>query len=224
MAKRSIDRRVVRTTKTLHQALISLILKKNYEAITIQEICDEANIGRSTFYAHYTSKDELHQRGIEHLRKLLADGRSDATVDQRDIRGRSLSFSRALFQHAQDRKDLFQALAGSRGGAVALATIRRVISDAVRDGLAETVDKNSTDSIPRELIVQFVVGAYMAVLTWWLDQGAKLPPAKIDAMFRRLAGEGLESLYSRSAQVRSGFAREKIVPCTADYHRKSHRR
>jgi AcrR family transcriptional regulator len=207
MAKRSIDRRVDRTTKTLHQALISLILKKNYEAITIEEICDEANIGRSTFYAHYTSKDELHQRGIENLRKVLADGRSDATVNQRDIRGRSLSFSQALLEHAVDRKDLFRALPGSRGGTVALATIRRIISDAVRDELAETADKNSTDSTPRELIVQFVVGAYMAVLTWWLDKGAKLPPARIDAMFRRLAGEGLESLYSRSAQLRSGFAR-----------------
>jgi AcrR family transcriptional regulator len=201
MAKRAIDRRVGRTTKTLHHALISLILKKNYEAITIQEICDAANVGRSTFYAHYTSKDDLHQRGIENLRKVLADGRRDAPVDQGDIRGRRLSFSRTLFEHAQDRKDLFRALAGSRGGAVALATIRRIISDAVRDELAETADKNPTDSTPRELIVQFVVGAYMAVLTWWLDKGAKLPPAKIDAMFRRLASEGLESLYSRSAQV-----------------------
>jgi AcrR family transcriptional regulator len=194
MAKRSIDRRVGRTTKTLHHALISLILKKNYEAITIQEICDAANVGRSTFYAHYTSKDDLHQRGIENLRKVLADGRSDAPVDQGDIRGRRLSFSRTLFEHAQDRKDLFRALAGSRGGAVALTTIRRVISDAVRDELAETSDKASADSIPRELIVQFVVGAYMTVLTWWLDNGAKLPAAKIDAMFRRLASEGLESL------------------------------
>jgi hypothetical protein len=147
----------------------------------------------------------LHQRGIENLRKVLADGRSDAPVDQgdirgRSIRGRSLSFSRTLFEHPQNRKDLFRTLAGSRGGAVALATIR-IISDAVRDELAETAEKNFTDSIPRELIVQFVVGAYMAVLTWWLDKGAKLPPAKIDAMFRRLASEGLESLYSRSAQV-----------------------
>jgi hypothetical protein len=78
-----------------------------------------------------------------------------------------------LFEHAQDRQDLFRALAGSRGGAVALATIRRVISEAVRKELAETADKAFTASIPRELIVQFVVGAYMAVLTWWLV--AKLP-------------------------------------------------
>jgi AcrR family transcriptional regulator len=201
MAKGAIDRRVGRTTKTLHHALISLILKKNYEAITIQEICDAANIGRSTFYAHYTSKDDLHQRGIENLRKVLADARRDASVHQGDIRGPRLSFSRTLFEHAQDHKHLLRALAGSRGGVVALATIRRIIADAVRDELAGTADRNSTDGIAREFIVQFLVGAYMAVLTWWLDKGAKLPPAKIDAMFRRLASEGLEPLYSHAARV-----------------------
>ena len=58
MAKRSIDRRVARTRAMLQQAHISLILEKGYEAITIEDICDKANVGRSTFYAHYTSKDD----------------------------------------------------------------------------------------------------------------------------------------------------------------------
>jgi Transcriptional regulator C-terminal region len=96
----------------------------------------------------------------------------------------------------------FGALAGSRGGAVALAAIRRIIADVVRDELAETADKNSSESVPREFIVQFIVGACMAVLTWWLDKGGKLPPAEIDAMFRRLAAEGIGFLYSRRAQAR----------------------
>ncbi|MCV9960322.1 TetR family transcriptional regulator C-terminal domain-containing protein [Pararhizobium sp. BT-229] len=46
------------------------------------------------------------------------------------------------------------------------------------------------DAIPRELVVQYVVGAHMAVLTWWLDGGMKLPPDQIDAMFRQLVSEG----------------------------------
>jgi len=62
--------------------------------------------------------------------------------------------------------------------------------------LAATVDKNSADAIPREFVVQYVVGAYMAVLTWWLDGGTKLPPQRIDAMFRRLATEGIMPSYS----------------------------
>jgi hypothetical protein len=45
--------------------------------------------------------------------------------------------------------------------------------------------------MPREFVVQFIVGAYMSVLTWWLDGGTKLSPQQMDAMFRRLATDGL---------------------------------
>jgi AcrR family transcriptional regulator len=192
MSKRPIDRRVARTRKTLHHALISLILKKDYEAITVEDICAAANVGRSTFYAHYTSKDDLHRNGIEHLRRLLVDRQKDAVAVSRGARG--LGFSRAFFEHAHDHRDLFRALAGNRGGAVALATIRRIISDVVRDDLATAGDKNSPGGVPREFIVQYVVGACMAVLTWWLDKGAKLPAHQVDAMFRRLATGGITSV------------------------------
>jgi hypothetical protein len=121
---------------------------------------------------------------------VLAERRDDLGASG-DLQGESLSFSRTLFEHAQGRKDLFRALAGSRGGAVALATIRQIIADAVRDELAATGHKNSIDTMPREFIVQYIVGAWMAVLTWWLDKGAKLPVHRIDAMFRRLATEGI---------------------------------
>jgi Bacterial regulatory proteins, tetR family len=58
------DRRVRRTEKLLHGALISLVLQKKYESITIQEILDRADIGSSTFYAHFKSKGELLSSGI----------------------------------------------------------------------------------------------------------------------------------------------------------------
>ena len=192
MSRRPIDRRVARTRKTLHHALISLILKKDYEAITVEDICAAANVGRSTFYAHYTSKDDLHRNGIEHLRRLLVDRQTNALAAPREARG--LSFSRAFFEHAHEHRDLFRALAGSRGGAVALAAIRRIISDVVRDDLAAAGDKNSAGGVQREFLVQFVVGACMAVLTWWLDKGAKLPAHQVGAMFRRLATGGITSV------------------------------
>ena len=191
MAKRSIDRRVARTRATLQHAFISLIQKKGYEAITIKDICETANVGRATFYAHYTSKDDLKRSGLENLRRLLIDRQRDALATPGDIRSRSLGFSLTMFEHARDHVDLYRALVGGRGGTVALGTIRKILTDLVRDELAATADKNSADVIPRELVVQYVVGAYMAVLTWWLDGGAKLPPQRIDAMFRRLATDGI---------------------------------
>jgi AcrR family transcriptional regulator len=191
-AKHVMDRRIPRTRAMLQHALTSLILKKGYEAITIQDIRDAANVGRSTFYAHYTSKDNLKRSGFEHLRKELVDRQRDAQAAPGDVKDRSLGFSLTMFEHARDHLDLYRALVGGRGGAVSLGQIRKMLSDLVRNEFAAPA-KNSAD-IPRELAVQYVVGAYMSVLTWWLDGGAKLPPKRIDAMFRRLATEGITPL------------------------------
>src|SRR6266851_4865697 len=194
MAKRPIDRRVARTRTMLQKAHLSLILEKGYEATTVEEICEAANVGRSTFYAHYTSKDDLRRSGLENLRRLLVDRQREALAAPGDIKDRSLGFSLTMFEHARDHVDHYRALVGGRGGTVSLGQIRQILSDLVRNEFAATVGKNSADTIPGELIVQYVVGAYMAVLTWWLDGGAKLPPKRIDEMFRRLAAEGITPL------------------------------
>jgi AcrR family transcriptional regulator len=171
----------------LQQALISLIQEKGYEAITIEDICAAANVGRSTFYAHYTSKDDLKRSGLEnHLREMLLA----ASRSQGDGGECCLGFGLAMFEHARDHLDLYRALVGGRGGAVVLGTIRQILSDLVRNELAAHVDENSGD-IPREFVVQYVVGAYMAVLTWWLDGGARLPAGEVNGMFQRLAFDGV---------------------------------
>src|SRR3981189_3348046 len=115
-SKAVIDRRIPRTRAMLQHALTSLILKKGYEAITIQDICDEANVGRSTFYAHYTSKDDLKRKGFEHLRKELVDRQREAQAASGEIKDRSLSFSLTMFEHARDHIDLYRARVAAPGG------------------------------------------------------------------------------------------------------------
>jgi AcrR family transcriptional regulator len=194
-ARNAIDRRSARTRAMLQHALLSLIAKKRYEAITIKDICEAANVGRSTFYEHYTGKDDLKRCGLEHLRAVLVDRQRHALARPGNTKERSFGFSLAFFEHAHERMDLYRALAGSRGGTVALGAVRKMLCDLVRVDLAATADKNSAGVIPRELVVEYVVGAYMAVLTWWLDGGAKLAPERIDAMFRRLTTEGIMPSY-----------------------------
>src|SRR5262245_25372341 len=182
IANNGIDRRVVRTRAMLHNALMALIRKKRYEAITIKDICNTANVGRSTFYAHYTSKDDLKRSGLETMRKHLLDRQRDASAKPGAACDLVLAFSLSMFEHALEHRDTYRSLVGGRGGVVALGKIRQIVSDLVREELATIVDKAS-----RELTVHYIVGAYMAVLTWWLDGGAKLSPREVDAMFRRLA-------------------------------------
>ena len=98
------DRRVRRTQKLLHRALMSLVLEKKYDSITIQEILDRADIGRSTFYAHFKSKDELLISGIHELRAAL-----ESAIQSERSRSRPqeavIAFSLAMFQHASEYRE-----------------------------------------------------------------------------------------------------------------------
>lgn len=191
MEKNSTDRRVARTRAGLQHALIALIMKKGYDAITVEDICEEANVGRSTFYLHYASKDALKRSGLEHLRKELVDRQKEAFGNEGAGVSGELRFGLALFEHARDHIELYRALVGSGGESVSLSGIREILCDLVRSDLVTTRGRGSSEAVPMEFVVQYLVGAYMAVLTWWLDKGAKPSPERVDAMFRRLAIEGV---------------------------------
>lgn len=186
--KRSKDRRSVRTRRNLGDALVALILRKGYEAITVQDIIDEADVGRSTFYMHYKGKEDLLRASFETLRAALAE----AAVSQRGQDGEPLPFSLALFEHACAHKHVYRALAGGRGGVVVGKQIRLVLADVVRKDLANASD----DGIPAELRVQFVVDAFLAVLSWSIGRKPALPPPRMDAIFRRLVLRGLSARTS----------------------------
>ena len=96
-----------------------------------------------------------------------------------------------MFEHARDHIELYRALVGNRGGAIALDTIRQILTDIVRGEAVRNPSMKSEAVVPPEIVIQYIVGAYMSVLTWWLNGGAKLPPAQIDAMFQRLALQGI---------------------------------
>jgi AcrR family transcriptional regulator len=187
---KAIDRRAARTRRALHEALISLILSKGYEATTIQDIIDEADVGRSTFYAHYTGKEALLRGGFERLRADLMQARASCSTRRGARRSEPLVFSLAMFQHADGYKDVYRALVGGRGGAIAVSEIRRVLSEFVREELS-TAKRNG--AVPRELALQFIVSAFLAVLTWWLERKPELVPTAVDGMFRRLVISGIGS-------------------------------
>src|SRR5260370_3917486 len=184
----TMDRRAVRTRRSLHHALMSLILRKGYEGVTVQDIIDEADIGRSTFYARYTGKEGLLRSGWEMRRAELAGVQRAARGEAKGSQRAPLAFSRAMFEHIAGYADIDRALVGGRGGVVAINEIRRVLSDMAK---AELSGVRADGRIARELRLQFVVDTFLTVLTWWLERKPKLAPHEVDAMFRCLALEGI---------------------------------
>ncbi len=183
----SIDRRVVRTRKSLQDALISLIHKREYDTISVDDICKAADVGRSTFYTHYAGKDELKRSGLEILHKELRERQHLAQKTET----RGFNFTLALFEHAKERIDHFRALAGNRGGAIARSEIQNILTKLVRSELTRRPDETQTDAFQREATIQFTVGALQSLLRWWLENGAKQSPQEIDDAFQRLIGNGV---------------------------------
>jgi AcrR family transcriptional regulator len=186
-----IDRRVQKTLDSLHQALISLILEKGYDAITVKDIIDRANVGRSTFYSHYLSKERLLQGGLDNLGKILLTNQkfSRTQVGKEDLR---FAFSRAFFDHAHGYKDVYRAMVGKHAGAVVINRLSKVLTDLVREDLSAIKFAHCAQNVPREALIQFIVGSIMSVLTWWVDEPLEYSADEVDAIFRRLALTALD--------------------------------
>jgi AcrR family transcriptional regulator len=167
---------------------MSLILRKGYEPITVQDIVDEADVGRSTFYAHYAGKEDLLRSGFQTLRAELTEAQRRARANFDGLQDEPLGFSLAMFEHASGYTDIYRALVGGRGGIVAVNEIRRVLSETVKKELTGNWDD---EMVPQEVCVQFVVAALLAVLTWWLERRPELTPSQVDTIFRRLVINGI---------------------------------
>lgn len=185
---RQIDRRAARTRKALHQALLTLMLRKGYEALSVQDIINEADIGRSTFYAHYTGKEDLLRSGFQMLREELKEAQSMVRVGAEASHDDPLGFSTAMFEHAARYADHYRTMIGGRGGAVTENEIRLILSEMVRQELSSSLHDGT---IPRDFVVQFIVNAFLTALNWWFERKPKLSPAQVDAMFRSLVLDGL---------------------------------
>lgn len=184
-----MDRRISRTRGLLQHAFIALIMRKGYDATTIQDICEEANVGRSTFYSHYTSKDDLKRKGLEHIRAALQARQKETLSGVQNEAARPFGFSLTMFEHARDHLPLYRALLGSDGATISLGSIRQIIADLVRTEVAAAFPMGTASEI-RELKVHFVVGAFMGVLTGWMDSGAVQHPIDVDMLFRSMITEG----------------------------------
>ena len=176
----AIDRRVTRTRTLLYDALIALIRCKPYDQITIEDILRKADVGRSTFYAHFTSKDDLLQRSLDRLKLALVSALEEK-LDPANA-GAPKEPSRVLFEHVAQFKDVQLALADGRGEALVLEA-----ADAVLTGLlGRMVPSEIPGGVPRSLVIRHVVGTFRATLAWWLEEQQQRTPAEVDAYFRRL--------------------------------------
>jgi AcrR family transcriptional regulator len=182
------DRRVRRTRESLHKALISLALEKNYDTITVQEVLDRADVGRSTFYAHFQSKDELLAFGTHHLRTTLNSALEQQKKSAR-VHENVIAFSRAMFEHAHGYRNVYFALLNTGAWPIIRQSLQEVLEELIRRECKAEIAKLRTANshVPIDLFIHYLTAAFFSVLIWWMDRRSRLTPSQIDQVFRSLA-------------------------------------
>ncbi len=168
---------------------MALIQEKGFEALSVQDIIDRANVGRATFYAHFDSKEDLLASGIENLRGSLKErqrqARSAGGSDER-----LFAFSRELFTHANEHRTVFRAMVGKRSGAVVQQLLQKMLVDLVREEVKGAWAEKET---PIEAVSQFIGGGLFRLLMWWGNGKMRMAVDDVDSMFRRLAIPSLKA-------------------------------
>ena len=192
MGARENDRRVQRMQQLLREALLSLIEEKGFEALTVQEIIDRANVGRATFYAHFDSKEDLLVSGLDGLRLALKDlqkqARSRGSSDER-----LFSFSHEIFAHIAEYRKVFRSMVGKPSGALVQQLLQKIVIELVRDDINAIVGGRNQKSAPAEAIVQFVTGGLFGLAMMWASGRLSLSVDEVNSLFRRLAVPGLKA-------------------------------
>jgi len=186
VSSRDGDRRVRRTRAAIQTALTDLIVEKGYDSVTVSDVIERADIGRSTFYSHFTDKRDVFDDTISELGGFLRSHAGDGDG--------VFSFSLPMFEHIVEQRSVIRALFGRGGHSVALQATRTALEGAIREDLEARPAARSLDPATLSLLIAFVVGAYVSVVTHWLDSPHAYSAAELDKAFRSFVIPGVEKI------------------------------
>jgi AcrR family transcriptional regulator len=188
------DRRVQRTRELLQKALVELISERRYDAITIQDIVDRANVGRTTFYLHYNSKDDLFIGCHEAIVSQFQFGPRFPLSREELLSPDAPPGMIAAYRHLEDvRAQLNRIFQGKDG----LLILRRI-----RDWRAQTIETSlraafgEADCIlPFNLLVDYLAGAQTALVQRWLEKRQPYTPENLAQTFHRLQRAAIREAF-----------------------------
>ncbi len=174
------DRRFKRTRKLLMEALIALAQRDGYDAVTIRDITNYADVSYSTFFRHYADKDQL-------LMSIL----QDVIAEMRDLMHDNPSpeeGGKLIFEHVRQNQALYRALLGGLNSSAMVQNAQQMI-------MAQIVDRPraaSPDDIPPEIAANHIAASVLALVKWWLDNGMPYPPERMGMFYAALIIRPLE--------------------------------
>lgn len=181
MPKNEGDRRVQRTRHLLQDAFVELILEKGYATVTIQDILDRANVGRSTFYVHYRDKEDLLSSLFESLH---------GAFEEHAKLGAQVNLPLIIITHVERQHRLFKVLLGKKSSGKHLSDMREYLLRYTRS-VVKTYSKAKLPAYQFEAVAQYIANAFLALLVWWIDNDMPCSVNEMNGLMMRLMEPGL---------------------------------
>ena len=180
-----MDRRQQKTRTAIFSAFTSLLAEKSYSKITVQEIIDAANVGRTTFYAHFETKDDLLKELCEELFGHIIGSAMDCTHTHGLYSDGSApeSVFCHLLQHLQENDRNIIALLSCESSEMFLRFFKDSLNKLVRSQFINHNRKANTD-IPEDFLINHISGSFVEMVLWWIRGHRKQTPEDLDRYFR----------------------------------------
>lgn len=159
------DRRKKRTRLTLMQAAAELLIEKGYDAITVQQITDRADVGRATFYMHFTDKEDIVWQMLYEHSQLATKLTDEALINEPFPRREYLSW-RMFFERAHTTRAVTSAIFSSKGSWEIYLKLMQFVTNLHEQNLTEG-RYSAGLNLPPAVMAQFAGGALMQVVGWW---------------------------------------------------------
>ncbi len=181
-----MDRRQQKTRKAIFDSLGRLLEKKRFENITVQEIIDEANIGRSTFYAHFETKDNLLKEMCTDIFCHIFNNRLPQEADLDYSTGSpnlELKLGHILY-HLRESKSNLKGILGGESGEVFMRFLKKYLRE-----LFELYKKEFSSDIPEDFLLHHLSGSFAEAIKWWMMEDTKQSPEEIAYYFMIAVGK-----------------------------------
>ena len=184
--KAKIDPRVRRTHRILQDALVSLILEKDYASISIKEITERADVAYITFFRHYSGVDELLMEVLdEGLAELL---RHIATLAGKPEDPATEVEGRLIFEYIRQKSDLFRILLKSQSVTRLRKSVVQNIATMFRNSCNFLQQLNG--HVPANIAANHMATSLLALIEWWIENKLSPPPVQMGKIYKALIIDG----------------------------------
>jgi AcrR family transcriptional regulator len=182
MLKQGQDRRVQRTRELLQRAAMELITERGYDAITVGDITERANLGRTTFYLHYQNKVDLLLSG--HDESFFKTTFEKMTVEDMFAEEASAHLV-AIFEHAAHSREAYHRVIQGEDGAALLRGMREQFALSLEMKLRRWFNEHDS-RIPFPILANYLAGSQLSLMGWWLEKRSPYSARQMAQTFQQM--------------------------------------